>query len=47
MERLALLGGKPLITEAAPEELFLVVMISSAVAMSAIGIREKISRNKK
>lgn len=39
--------GYALIKGATPEELFLVVMISSAVAMSAIGIREKISRGKK
>ena len=35
------------INEAKPEETLLVVMISAAVGMSAIGIREKISKGKK
>ena len=39
--------GYSFIKGAKPEEMLLAVMISAAVAMSAIGIREKISRGKK
>lgn len=39
--------GFAFIKGAKPEEMLLVIMISSAVGMSAIGIKEKISRGKK
>jgi hypothetical protein len=39
--------GYAFIKDAKPEEMLLVVMISAAVGMSAIGIREKISNIKK
>ena len=39
--------GYAFIKDAKPEEMLLVVMISAAVGMSAIGIREKISSGKK
>ena len=42
-----ILIGYAFIKGAKPEEMLLVIMISAAVAMTAIGIREKISRGKK
>lgn len=39
--------GYAFIKGAKPEEMLLAVMISAAVAMTAIGIREKISKGKK
>ena len=39
--------GYAFINGAKPEELLLVIMVSSAVAMSSIGIREKITKGKK
>jgi len=42
-----ILIGYAFIKEAKPEEMLLVIMISSAVGMTAIGIREKISKGKK
>ena len=39
--------GYALYNKAEPQEMLLVVMLSSAVAMTAIGIREKISKGKK
>ena len=42
-----ILIGYSFIKGAKPEEMLLVIMISAAVAMTAIGIREKISKGKK
>ena len=42
-----ILIGYAFIKGAKPEEMLLVIMISAAVAMTAIGIREKISKGKK
>ena len=39
--------GYAFIKHAEPEEMLLVIMISAAVAMTSIGIREKISKGKK
>ena len=39
--------GYAFVKGAKPEEFLLVIMISSAVAMTSIGIREKISKGKK